>query len=58
MEKKLQSFPWGDFPGLNAGPKSTEHESRFLRHDIGGLTAQNSVNTDKSGAIKRNHAKG
>jgi hypothetical protein len=57
MDKNNRSFPWGDFPGLNAGPKSTEHQTRHLKRDVGGLTSQNSVAAEKSGVIKRNHAK-
>jgi hypothetical protein len=30
MEQILMSNPWGDCPGLDHGPRSREHESRFV----------------------------
>ena len=57
MVYNSRSFPWGDYPGLNAGPKSAEHENRFLKRGDGGLSEQNSVATEKSSASESNSAK-
>jgi hypothetical protein len=50
MSKSI--YPWADYPELNSGPKSSEHEGRFSGmvkpsgkssiHELG--TAQNKAN--------------
>ena len=51
MDKNSISCPWGDCPGLNSGPKSKEHEGRFVNW---GTTASQSVNNTAGTMIKVN----
>jgi hypothetical protein len=52
MEKNSVTCPWGDCPDLDHGPKSTEHEGRFLKP---GKVSGQMVKSDSTAMISGNN---
>lgn len=61
MDRKNGACFFGDCPGLDGGPKSREHEMRFLNRGGASVNADSAPtfrsDTSKNGAGKRETAK-
>lgn len=58
MEKDRTTCPWGDCPSLDRGPKSREHEERFVKRDqAAGYAAKNNALMAEDSNNAQNRAK-